>query len=283
MKNLGLVGFAIAALAVSGCGGGGSSPTPAPTAAPTAAPTPTPAPTPGQVTVAYTTTFGATGTAANAQNIAFQAPTQTATVTAAQANYTGSFTAASSCAQVTVTPATSATGAFTVTAADATAAACTVTFTGNAPAATGTLAATVPKPAGVVLRWYAAGYQAQLNPLPQSAGPINLVGLGALFANVLQISEQNYIGGFPAAKVVTAAGCTGFATTAVNGTTPAGLPTTPPGASQVYYTVTGVATILTTGGCTVTATDSYVPLAPGTPNPSAAIGVSITTVSGVFQ
>lgn len=279
MKNLGLVGFAIAALAVSGCGGGGSSPAPAP--GPTTAPTA--APTPGVVTVAYTTTFGASGSAANASNIAFQAPTQTATVTAAQANYTGAFTAASSCAQVTVTPASSATGAFTVTAADAAAAGCTVTFTGNAATSTGTLAATVGKPAGVVLRWYAPGYQAQLNPLPQSAGPINLVGLGSLFASVLQISEQNYVGGFPAAKVVTSAGCTGFATTAVSATTPAGLPTTPPGASQVYYTVTGVTAVLTTGGCTVTATDSYVPLAPGTPNPSAAIGVEITTLSGVFQ
>ncbi len=280
MKNLGFVGLAVAALAVTGCGGGGNA-TPAPTAAPTTAPTA--APTPGQVTVAYTTTFGVTGSAANASNIAFLAPTQTAAVTAAQANYTGAFTAASSCAQVTVTPASSATGAFTVTAADAAAAGCTVTFTGATGAGTGTLAATVAKPAGVVLRWYTPNYVTQLNPLPQSAGPINLVGLGSLFMATLQISEANYITGFPAAKVVTAAGCTGFATVAATTGVPTGLPTAAPGSSVVYYTVTGVAAVLPAGGCTVTATDSYVPLAPGTPNPSAAISVEITTVSGVFQ
>lgn len=158
-----------------------------------------------------------------------------------------------------------------------------MTFTGAATAAAATLAATVAKPAGVVMRWFAPGYQAQLNPLPQAAGPINLVGLTSLFAAVLQISENNYVTGFPAAKVVTSAGCTGFATTAVNATVPTGLPTAAPGQSVVYYTVTGVAAVLPAGGCTVTATDSYVPLAPGTPNPSVAIGVSITTVSGVFQ
>jgi len=49
MKNLGFVGIAIAALAVSGCGGGGSS-TPAVTTPTTA---PTAAPTPGVLAVAY--------------------------------------------------------------------------------------------------------------------------------------------------------------------------------------------------------------------------------------
>jgi hypothetical protein len=279
MKNLGFVGIAIAALAVSGCGGGGSSTPAAP--APVAT-TPAPVATPGPVTVAYTTTFGVTGSAANASNIAFLAPTQTAAVTAAQANYTGTFTAASSCAQVTVTPATSATGAFTVTAADAATTGCTVTFTGATGGGTGTLAATVPKPAGVVLRWYTPNYVAQLNPLPQSAGPINLVGLGLTFATVLQISEQNYVGGFPPAKVVTAAGCTGFATTAASATVPLGLPTAAPGSSLVYYTVTGVAAVLTTGGCSITATDSYVPLS-GPANAPATIGVEITSTTGVFQ
>ncbi|HEV8019916.1 MAG TPA: hypothetical protein VGP41_01560 [Candidatus Lustribacter sp.] len=280
MKNLGLVGFAIAALAVSGCGGGGSSsaPAPAPTTAPTAAPTP------GQVTVAYTTTFGAAGTAANAQNIAFLAPTQTAAVTVAQANYTGSFTAASGCAQVTVAPATS-TGAFTVTAADATAPTCTVTFTGNAPASTGTLVATVPKPGGVVLRWYTPQYSQQSPPVPQAQGPINVVGLGALFAPILAISEQNYVGGFAASKIVSSAGCAGppvFATIAANGTVPVGLPTAAPGVSLVYYTVTGVTAVLPSGGCTIGATDSYVPLT-GPANPTVSIGVEITSGSGVFQ
>lgn len=279
MKNLGFVGIAIAALAVSGCGGGGSSTPPAVT--PTT--TPTAAPTPGQLTVAYTTTFGVTGSAANASNIAFLAPTETAAVTAAQANYTGSFTAASSCAQVTVSPATSTTGAFTVTAADAATTGCTVTFTGATAAGTGTLAATVAKPTGVALRWYLPNYLTQSPPVPQSAGPINLVGTGLTFASVLAISENNYVGGFPSAKVVVSAGCTGFATVVPATSTPTGLPTAAPGTSLVYYTVTGTAAIVTTGGCTVTATDSYVPLAPATPNPSAAIGVEITTVTGVFQ
>ncbi len=257
MKNLGFVGIAIAALAVSGCGGGGSSTPAAPVATPTAGPTA--APTPGQVTVAYTTTFGVSGSAANASNIAFLAPTETAAVTAAQANYTGSFTAASSCAQVTVTPATSTTGAFTVTAADAATTGCTVTFTGSTTT-TGTLAATVAKPSGVALRWYTPNYLTQSPPLPIAAGPINLVGTGATFSSILAISEANYVGGFPAAKVVVSAGCTGFATVVANTATPAGLAAAAPGSSLVFYTVTGVAPVNTTGGCTVTATDSYVPL-----------------------
>lgn len=282
MKNLGFVGIAIAALAVSGCGGGGSSTPAGPVATATPTTGPTAVPTPGQVTVAYTTTFGVSGSAANASNIAFLAPTETAAVTAAQANYTGSFAAASSCAQVTVTPATSTTGAFTVTAADAATTGCTVTFTGSTTT-TGTLAATVAKPTGVALRWYLPNYLTQSPPVPQSAGPINLVGLTSLFSTVLAISENNYVGGFPAAKVVVSAGCTGFATVVADTTTPTGLPTAAPGSSLVYYTVTGVAAVLTTGGCTVTASDSYVPLAPATPNPSATIGVEITTVTGVFQ
>jgi hypothetical protein len=280
MKNLGFVGLTVAALAVTGCGGGGSSSTPA--VAPTATAGPTAVPTPGQVTVAFTTTFGVNGSAANASNIGFLAPAETAAVTVAQANYSGSFTAASSCAQVTVSPATSTTGAFTVTAADTATTGCTVTFTGNATS-TGTLAATVAKPSGVAMRWYLPNYLTQSPPVPQSAGPINLVGTTSLFATVLAISEANYIGGFPASKVVISPGCTGFATVVANATPPTGLPTAAPGTSVVYYTVTGTNAVLTTGGCTVTATDSYVPLAPATPNPSATIGVEITTVTGVFQ
>jgi hypothetical protein len=169
-----------------------------------------------------------------------------------------------------------------VTAADAATTGCTVTFTGSTTT-TGTLAATVAKPTGVALRWYLPNYLTQSPPVPQSAGPINLVGLTSLFSTVLAISENNYVGGFPAAKVVVSAGCTGFATVVADTTTPTGLPTAAPGSSLVYYTVTGVAAVLTTGGCTVTASDSYVPLAPATPNPSATIGVEITTVTGVFQ
>jgi hypothetical protein len=278
MKNLGFAAVAVAALAIAGCGGGGSS-TPA---APSPTATPTVAPTPGQVTVAYTTTFGVTGSAANASNIAFLAPTETAAVTVAQANYTGSFAAASSCAQVTVSPASSATGAFTVTAADAATSGCTITFTGNATS-TGTLAASVAKPSGVALRWYTPQSLIQSPPVPQSATPINLVGLGATYSAVLAISEANYVGGFAANKVVVSAGCAGFATAVADATPPPPLPTAVPGSSVSYYTVTGVAAVATTGGCTVTATDSYVPLAPGTPNPSAAIGVEITTNTGTFQ
>lgn len=272
MKKLGFVGLAAAALAVSGCRGGASSP--ASTAAVATA-----SPGPGTLSVAYTDNFGVTGTAPTA--LGFLAPTETATLTATQSNYTGSYAATSSCAQVTVTPATSTTGSFTATAVSPATSGCTITVTGATGTTAATLAATVPTPAGVVMRWYAAGYQGQQVPVPQSAGPINLVGLGAIFASVLQISEANYVGGFAATNVVTSAGCTGFATAAASA--PSGLPTAAPGTSQVYYTVTGVNTILTTGGCTVTATDSYVPVAPATPNPSVSIGVEITTLTGTFQ
>jgi hypothetical protein len=275
MKKFGFVGIAIAALAVSGCGGGSSSPAPAPAAA---TPTPTPAP-PGPVSLTYTSTFGAAGTAP--APLAFQAPTQTASLTATETGYTGSFTAASSCAQVTVTPASSATGAFTATAADAATTGCTITVTGAATGTPATLAATVLKPAGVVLRWYTPNYLTQSPPIPISSGPINLIGLGTLFASILQISEQNYVSGFAAANVVTT-GCAGFATIAPVAT-PTGLPTTAPGSSMTYYTVTGVNAVTTASGCFVGASDSYVPLAPGTPNPQATIGVSITTSTGTFQ
>lgn len=277
MNKFGFVGIAIAALAVSGCGGGTSSPAPAPAPVPTATP-------PGAIAVAYTSTAGFSGSAPTP--MAFTAPTETATLTATEANYAGSFAATSSCPQVTVTPATSATGAFTATAAGPATSGCTITVTGATGVAAVTLASTVPTPGGVVLRWYTPNYTTQSPPLPQSAGPINLVGLGATFASVLAISEQNYIGGFAAANVGTTAGCSGappFATIAADATVPTGLPTAAPGSSLVYYTVTGGAAVPTITGCTVTAKDSYVPVAPATPNPTASIGVSITTSSGVFQ
>ena len=284
MKNLGFAAVAVAALAIAGCGGGGTS-TPAvtsttsPTTAPTVAPTPGPSHR-GLYDHLRRERLGGE----RQQYPPFWRRRKRRPSRWPRSNYTGSFAAASSCAQVTVTPATSTTGAFTVTAADAAAAGCTVTFTGNATS-TGTLAATVARPSGVALRWYLPNYLTQSPPVPQSAGPINLVGLGSVFATVLAISENNYVGGFPAAKVaISAWAAPGSATLAVaNTTTPTGLPTAAPGTSLVYYTVTGAATVLTTGGCTVTATDSYVPLAPGTPNPSVAIGVEITTVTGVFQ
>jgi hypothetical protein len=276
MKNLGFVGIAIAALAVSGCGGGGSS-TPAVTTPTTA---PTAAPTPGVLAVAYSSAANVGVSGAAPAALTFTAATETVTLTATQANNAGTYGATSSCAQVTVTPATSTTGVFTATSVAPAAAGCTVTITG----ATGTTAvavtSTVPAPGGVILRWYTPNYVTQSPPVPVTSGPINLIGLGALFASVLQISEQNYIGGFAPANVKTSAGCAGvppFATIAANGTVPTGLPTAAPGTSVIYYTVTGGAAVNTTGGCTISATDSYT--TPSTAN----IGVSITTVSGVFQ
>lgn len=289
MQKLGLAAVAVAALAISGCGGGGSSTpvvsptvtpaTPTPTPSPSPTPTPTAAPTAGPVVAAYTTAFGVSGTAPS--TLGFLAPTQTASLTVTETNYTGAFTAASSCAAITVSPASSPTGAFTLTAAGAAASGCTITITG-ATGQTATLAATVATPAGVQLRWYLPNYAITSAPVPQSQSPINLVGTGPTFASILAISELNYVGGFAPAKVVASAGCTGFATIAAAATTPAGLPTAAPGASLVYYTVTGVAAVTTAGGCTITASDSYTPLT-GPTNAPAAIGVSITTVGGTFQ
>jgi hypothetical protein len=114
-------------------------------------------------------------------------------------------------------------------------------------------------------------------------GPINIVGLTSLFAPILQISEQNYIGGFAAANVTTP-GCgtpavpaTYFASATLDTTTPAGLPTAAPGSSVVYYTITGQNAIVTTGGCSIKAVDSFVPASTNS------ISVEITTVTGVFQ
>lgn len=271
MNKFGFVGIAIAALAVTGCGGGASSP--APTAA-VATPTPTP---PGTLSVTYSSAanFGVSGTAPNP--LAFTAATETATLTATQANYTGSFAASSNCAQVTVAPATSTTGVFTATAVSAVTTGCTITVTGATGTTAAAFAATVPAAGGTVLRWYTPNYITQSPPLAIAAGPINLVGTGTTFASVLAISESAYIAGFTAANVVASAGCTGFATSTLDATTPTGLPTAAPGSSLVYYTITGVAAVNTTGGCTITATDS------NTPPSAASIGVSITTTSGTFQ
>lgn len=272
MNKLGFVGIAIAALAVSGCGGGASTP-----ATPAATATSTPA-APGTLAVAYSSAanFGVSGAAPNP--LAFTAPTETATLTATQANYSGSFGAAVStgCTAVTVAPATSTTGVFTATAVAPVTTGCTITVTGATGTTAVAFAASVPTPGGTVLRWYTPNYATQSPPLAIAAGPINLVGLGATFASVLAISEQNYIGGFTAANIV-ATGCGGFATSTADATVPTGLPTAAPGTSLVYYTITGVAAVNTTAGCTITATDSQT-----TPT-AASIGVSITTVTGTFQ
>ncbi len=192
-------------------------------------------------------------------SVGFLAPTQTATLTAAEANYAGSFTAG-----------------VELRAGDGRAG--DLGDRGLHPhgrrcdplrrAARSRLPASPPRPrrpshstvantpGGVVLRWYTPNYQTQSPPLPQAGSPINIVGTGAVFAPILAISEQNYIGGFPAANVTAAAACTGFATIVANATVPTGLPTAAPGTSLVYYTVTGVAGITQpAAACTITAKD----------------------------
>lgn len=277
MKNLGFVGIAIAALAVTGCGGGSTSPTVTPTTTPTAAPTP------GALAVAYTSAANVGVSGAAPAALTFTAPTETVTLTATQVNNTTGFGATSSCAQVTVTPATSTTGVFTATAVTPVTAGCTITITGATGTTSVAIASTVPTPAGVVLRWFTPNYATQSPPVPQAAGPINIVGLTSLFAPILQISEQNYIGGFAAANVTTP-GCgtpavpaTYFASATLDATPPPGLPTAAPGSTVVYYTITGQNAVVTTGGCTIKAVDSFVP--PSTNS----ISVEITTVTGVFQ
>lgn len=265
MNKFGFVGIAIAALAVTGCGGGASSP--APTAA-VATPTPTP---PGTLSVTYSSAanFGVSGTAPNP--LAFTAATETATLTATQANYTGSFAASSNCAQVTVAPATSTTGVFTATAVSAVTTGCTITVTGATGTTAAAFAATVPAAGGVVLRWYSANYLNFSPPVPAPPGPVNLPGTGSLFAAFLAISEQNYIGGITAANVVLS-GCVPAGAVAIAPVaTPTGLPTAAPGNTLVYYTVTGTAGSTT---CLITASDSQ------TPASSANVGVVVTGGSG---
>ncbi len=266
MKNLGLVGFAIAALAVSGCGGGGSStPTPAAVTA-----TASPAATVGTLAVAYTDSFGVTGSAPTA--LGFLAATETATLTASQSNYTGSFTAASSCAQVTVAPATSTTGTFTATAVSPAASGCTITVTGATGTTAATLPVTVPTPGGVVMRWYGANYLNFSPPVPAPPGPVNLPGTGPLFAAYLAISEQNYIGGITAGNVVLSACVPAGAVVIAPVAAPTMLPTAAPGNTLLYYSVTGAAGSTT---CLITATDSQTPTAS-----SANVGVVVTGGSG---
>jgi hypothetical protein len=211
-----------------------------------------------------------TGTAPTA--LGFLAATETATLTATQSNFTGSYTAASSCPQVSVAPATSTTGAFTLTAGAPAASGCTITVTGATGTTASTLAVTVPAPGGVVMRWYGANYLAFSPPVPAPPGPVNLPGTGALFAATLAISEQNYIGGITAANVVLSACVPAAAVAIAPVAAPTMLPTAAPGNTLIYYSVTGAAGSTT---CLITATDSQTPTAS-----SANVGVVVTGGSG---
>jgi len=274
---------AVGVVTLAACGGGGSTPPPANQAAPTptpvatatAAPTATPTPAPGAVSLAYTSTFGASSPATTAPAaLAFQAETQTASLTATEPNYTGSFAASSSCAAVTVSPASAANGQFTLTAVSAASSGCTITVTG-ATGHSATLAATVPAPGGVQLRWVGPGYQNLPAPVGLLAGPINIVGTGSLFAATLVATETAYLGGYT--TPVASAGCGGnLAITAATPIIPP-LPTTPPGASFSYYTVTASAAIASSANCTISTGDSATP--PSTND----IGVVVTTSGGSIQ
>lgn len=296
MKHLAQVAFAVSitAAALGGCGGSTSSTPSTPQTVTTPSPSPaapTPLPSPGPVTLAYTSSFGATSAATAAPpTLTFPAPTLSATLTASQANYAGAFSAASNCGPVNVTTLPSAVATqFTLNAADATrTTSCTITVTGGA-GLTATLNATVAAPAGVVLRWYTPQAVVSNVPIPQTAGPIDLVGLGSNYQAYLAISEQNYVQGFPAATTVN---CAPNVTVTADATTPTGLPTpspaTPTSASSLaYYTVLAPTSdvLPLAATCVITAQDSYVPTSPAsTPtNSPQSISVQVTGNSGTVQ
>ena len=282
-------GFAIAAtLVVTGCGGGSSTPAPAATATPTPAATATATPTPpppGPLLVGYTLSNGGGTVAGSATpaTAAFVAISQTAAVTATQANYTGSFTAVAGAGcgtNVTVAPASSATGSFTVTAVGAVASGCTITFTGAAATATVPLSATVPAPGGVKLQWVAnAALATQPAPIAPLAGPVNLIGVTSTFGAVLVVSETHYLGAFNAPVLSGACGANLSAPVTSTNANLANItqPSTALGQSQVYYDESAPSTAVAftlASGCTVTVTDKQT-----TPS-SASMGVVLTTSSG---
>lgn len=275
--------FCIALVSLAaGCGGGGSSNT-VPAASTTAPPsTPTPPAGPGALQIAYTSTFGASSAATAAPAaVSFLAETQTVSVTASQANNSTGFSAAVNTAcgtNVTVAPATSTTGAFTVTAVGAVAASasCAIVFTGASGTSTVSLGAVVPAPGGVQVRWVGPGYQNIAPPVPLNAGPVNMIGTGALFATTLVVSETAYVGTFVAPAL--SAGCAGgVAAGTPTTTTPSGLPTPAIGTATEYITLTASAAIASGAGCTVTVQDH------ATPQSSGSIGVNVTTATGGIQ
>jgi hypothetical protein len=271
----------LSALSLAACGGGNSTPstvTPAATATPTPAPTstpaptatPTPTPTPGPVLLTYASSFANSTTPSNnPPSLGFQAEGQTATVTAAEFNYAGPFTATSSCAAVTV----AGTNPFTLTAKTGATSGCTLTVAGFAPL-TGTVGATVAPPGGTQIRWVGPGYQNQAPPIPLLAGPLNIVGTGSLFAATLVVSETGYIGSFT--TPVVSAGCgTNLAVAASAGT---GLPTAAAGSATAFYSVTASGAIGSGAGCTISTGDVT-----AVPSSTSQIGVVVTTGSGSFQ
>lgn len=291
MRRYGLV-VVLSALSLAACGGGNSSPPPVPaptatpgtTAPPTATPlpsatptptatptvTPTPTPTPGAVLLTYASSFANNSTPSNnPPSITFQAESQTATVTATEFNYSGPFTASSSCAAVTV----AGTNPFTVTAKTAAASGCTITV-GGFSTLTATVGATVAPPGGTQIRWVGPGYQNQAPPVPLLAGPVNIVGTGPLFAPTLVVSESGYIGTF--STPVVGAGCGGNLAVAASAGT--GLPAPAPGSQTTFYTVTASAAIPSSAGCTISTGDVT-----AVPPSAAQIGVVVTTGSGSFQ
>ena len=203
----------------------------------------------------------------NPPAIGFQAETQTVSVTATEFGYAGAFTAASSC---TPTVAVTGTNPFTLTANSATAA-CTLTVHGFG-ALTATVGATVPAPGGTQLRWVGPGYQNTGPPVPLLSGPVNMVGVGALFATTLVVSETAYLGTFTAP--VLSAGAN-IAVTASAGT---GLPGPTPGNATAFYTVTASGAIVSGAGCTITTGDVT-----AVPPSTSSIGVVVTTGTGGFQ
>jgi len=202
-------------------------------------------------------------------SIGFQAETQTATVTAAEFNYAGAFTATSSCAAVTV----AGSNPFTLTAKTAAASGCTLTVHGFSPL-TATVGATVAPPAGTQIRWVGPGYQNQAPPIPLLSGPVNIVGTGALFAATLVVGETGYIGTFT--TPVPSAACGGFLAVA----TSAGIGLAAPasGNATAFYSVTASGPIASGAGCTISTGDVT-----AVPSSSSQIGVVVTTGSGSFQ
>ncbi|HEY4440652.1 MAG TPA: hypothetical protein VGN14_09355 [Candidatus Elarobacter sp.] len=180
-----------------------------------------------------------------------------------------SFTAQSSCAAVSV----SGTNPFTLTANSPASSGCTITVQGFG-SQTATVAATVPAPGGVQLRWVGPGYQNQSPPIALLNGPINIVGTGALFAATLVVTENAYLGTFTAPTI--SAGCGG--NIALSASAGAGLPAAAPGASTTFYTVTASGAVASGAGCTISAGDTT-----AVPSSSAQISVVVTTGSGSFQ
>jgi len=190
-------------------------------------------------------------------------------VTATEFGYAGAFSAASSCA-----PAVSVAGTnpFTLTANSATGA-CTITVHGFA-ALTATVGATVPAPGGAQIRWVGPGYQNQTPPVSMLAGPVNMVGTGALFAVTLVVTETAYLGSFT--TPTPSAGCGANLTVAASAGT--GLLGPTAGNATAFYTLTASGAIASGAGCTVSTGDVT-----AVPPSTSQIGVVVTTGNGGFQ